>query len=49
MFLLLATLTILNPGPGVVLILSNALSHGRAGAGHGSPAGYRGSPSWASG
>ncbi|WP_430446507.1 MAG: hypothetical protein ACQZ2J_03260 [Pseudomonas piscis] len=47
MFLLLAPLTILSPG--VVLILSNALGHGRVGAGHGSPADCRGSPSWASG
>ncbi|MGC5703610.1 LysE family translocator [Pseudomonas sp. NFXW11] len=32
LFLLLATLTILSPGPGVVLTLSNALRHGWAGA-----------------
>ncbi|MBT2342390.1 MULTISPECIES: LysE family translocator [Pseudomonas] len=32
LFLLLATLTILSPGPGVVLTLSNAVRHGWAGA-----------------
>ncbi|MCO7612634.1 LysE family translocator [Pseudomonas chlororaphis] len=32
LFLLLATLTILSPGPGVVLTLSNALRHGWSGA-----------------
>ena len=32
LFLLLATLTILSPGPGVVLTLSNALRHGWTGA-----------------
>lgn len=31
-FLLFATLTILSPGPGVILTLSNALRHGWAGA-----------------
>ncbi|MNQ52621.1 Homoserine/homoserine lactone efflux protein [compost metagenome] len=32
LFLLFATLTILSPGPGVILTLSNALRHGWAGA-----------------
>ncbi|QZI71867.1 LysE family translocator [Pseudomonas protegens] len=32
LFLLLATLTILSPGPGVLLTLSNALRHGWSGA-----------------
>jgi len=32
LFLLLATLTVLSPGPGVVLTLSNALRHGWSGA-----------------
>lgn len=32
LFLILATLTVLSPGPGVVLTLSNALRHGWSGA-----------------
>ncbi len=32
LFLILATLTVLSPGPGVVLTITNALRHGWRGA-----------------